>query len=86
MSLRGTKQSPIVGGDCFGKNALATTFAKKAERTYLEDYTDNPVFFHRYLPYLPTAYSCPEKFFPKTCQVWRRKNLSGYLYMMEKIL
>jgi hypothetical protein len=40
MSLRGTKQSPIVGGDCFGKNALAMTFAKKAERTYLEDYTD----------------------------------------------
>jgi hypothetical protein len=39
MSLRGTKQSPIVGGDCFGKNALAMTFAKKAERTYLEDYT-----------------------------------------------
>jgi hypothetical protein len=38
MSLRGTKQSPIVGGDCFGKNALAMTFAKKAERTYLEDY------------------------------------------------
>jgi hypothetical protein len=40
MSLRGTKQSPIVGGDCFGKNALAMTFAKKAERTYLEDYID----------------------------------------------
>jgi hypothetical protein len=39
MSLRGMKQSPIVGGDCFGKNALAMTFAKKAERTYLEDYT-----------------------------------------------
>jgi hypothetical protein len=41
MSLRGTKQSPIVGGDCFGKNALAMTVAKKAERTYLEDYTTN---------------------------------------------
>jgi len=25
-------------GDCFGKNALTMTFAKKAERTYLEDY------------------------------------------------
>jgi hypothetical protein len=25
------------------------------------------------------GYSCPEKFFPKTCQVWRRKDLSGYL-------
>jgi hypothetical protein len=42
MSLRGTKQSPIVGGDCFGKNALAMTFAKKAERTYLEDYIETP--------------------------------------------
>jgi hypothetical protein len=47
MSLRGTKQSPIVGGDCFGKNALAMTFAKKAERTYLEDYNKIKVLKRR---------------------------------------
>jgi hypothetical protein len=53
MSLRGTKQSPIVGGDCFGKNALAMTFAKKAERTYLEDYT----YLANPLPQIPLIFA-----------------------------
>jgi hypothetical protein len=59
MSLRGMKQSPIVGGDCFGKNALAMTFAKKAERTYLEDYNNPPTW-------------CVRRFAnPKETQWWR---------------
>ena len=35
LSLRGTKQSPRLGGDCFGKNALAMTTIERLKKEFI---------------------------------------------------